>query len=149
VKETTSLASVLENNKGISFIILNLKNSAGKIVSHNVYWLSKDGDYKSLNNMQETSVTAGIVNQVKGKNEARWSVQVTNTSGKIAFFIRPRLMNNGEEVLPSFWSGSYFSLAPGERKTVSVSCPLSKYADRDMVIKISGWNVADQELSLK
>jgi hypothetical protein len=149
VKETTSLASVLKNNKGISFVILNLKNSAGKFVSHNVYWLSQDGDYKSLNNLQETSVTASIVKQEKGRSEAMWSVQVTNTSGKIAFLIRPRLMKNGEEVLPSFWSGSYFSLAPGESKTVSVSCPLSKYADRNMAIRISGWNVADQELSLK
>jgi hypothetical protein len=147
VKETTSLASVLENGKGIAFVVLNIKNSAGKIISHNFYWLAPDGDYKSLNELPETTVMAGIVKQEKGKNEVKWTIQITNNSGKIAFFIRPRLMVNDEEILPSFWSGSYFSLAPGESITVTVSCPNKFIKDKTTLIRISGWNVKEITLA--
>ncbi|MCX6333779.1 MAG: beta galactosidase jelly roll domain-containing protein [Bacteroidia bacterium] len=143
VKETTSLESVLKNSQGIAFVVLNLKNSAGKIVSHNVYWLAQDGNYKSLNEMPETSVTATILKQEKSKNETKLTLHVTNNSGKLAFFIRPQLMVNNKEVLPSFWSGSYFSLAPGESTVVSVSCPGKLISDMRPVIRIGGWNVKE------
>jgi hypothetical protein len=114
VRETTSVETVLKNSKGIAFVVLNLKNSAGKILSHNVYWLSQDNDYKPLNNLSETTVKATAIRIDKGNGEAKWTLQVTNNSGRLAFFIRPRLMAGDTEILPSFWSGSYFSLAPGE-----------------------------------
>ncbi len=123
-RETTSVETVLKNSKGIAFVVLNLKNSAGKVVSHNVYWLSQDNDYKPLNNLSETTVKATAIRIDKGKGEAKWTLQVTNNSGRMAFFIRPRLMAGDTEILPSFWSGSYFSLAPGE--STSCDCKLSR-----------------------
>jgi hypothetical protein len=149
VKELASLVAILEKTKGVVFVVLNLRNSTGKVVSHNVYWLSGDGDYKTLNGMPETTVQTIILKKEKSKTENRWTLQISNTTNKLAFFIRPQLMVEGEEVLPSFWSGNYFTLAPSETKTVTVSCPLTKLNGEDPVIKISGWNVAGQVLSLK
>jgi hypothetical protein len=148
VKETTSLNSLMEKTRGIAFIILNLKNSAGRVVSHNVYWISPDGDYKALNTLPETSVFTGILKSEKLKNEKRWTLKITNNSDKIAFFIRPQLLVNGEEALPSNWSGNYFSLGPSESTTVSVSCPAAVLAGKNPVLKVSGWNVPEQTIAL-
>jgi len=149
VKETTDLTSVLSKEKGVVFVVLNLKNSAGKSISHNVYWLSGNADYKALNSMQTTSVQAKLSGVQKDKSQNSWTTQITNTSNRIAFFIRPQLMLDGEEVLPSYWSSSYFTLAPNETTTVTVGCPSAKLNGKTPVIKISGWNVYQQELILK
>jgi Exo-beta-D-glucosaminidase Ig-fold domain/Glycosyl hydrolases family 2/Glycosyl hydrolases family 2, sugar binding domain/Glycosyl hydrolases family 2, TIM barrel domain len=149
VKETTDLTSVIPKEKGVVFVVLNLKNSAGKVISHNVYWLAGDADYKVLNSMQTTTVQAKLSDVKMEKSQNSWTIQITNTSGKIAFFIRPQLMLDGEEVLPGFWSSNYFTLAPNETTTVTVGCPVAKLNGKTPVIKISGWNVDQQELALK
>jgi hypothetical protein len=51
-------------------------------------------------------------------------------------------------VLPSYWSGSYFTLAPKESTTLTVSCPFAKIGTANPVLKVSGWNVNAQELNL-
>lgn len=111
VKEVTSLASVLKAARGINFVVLNLKDNTGKVISHNVYWLSDNGDYKALNTMQKTNVQAKVLMTTKSKSEIGWVINVTNKTDKIAFFIHPSIVVNGEEVLPSFWSANYFTLA--------------------------------------
>lgn len=149
VKETSSLASVLAGAKGVNFVVINLKNSTGKSISHNVYWFSNEGDYRSLNEMQKTKVETSVISSVKGKSENSWTIQITNNSDKLAFFIRPQLMVAEDEVLPSYWTSNYFTLAPSETTTVIVSCPIVKLNGRNPAVKISGWNVNNQELLLK
>ena len=149
VKETTSLSSVLSGTKGVNFVVLNLKNSAGNTVSHNVYWISNDRDFKSLNEIQKTTLDTKVLSSVKGKSENSWKINITNSTKKLAFFIRPQLMAGGEEILPSYWTANYFTLAPSETATVSVSCPVIKLGGKNPTIRISGWNVNEQEIKLK
>ena len=149
VKETSTISSALANLKGVNFVVLNLKNNIGKVISHNVYWLSNDEVYKSLNEMQKTKVNAKVILSSKGKSETSWTIQFTNATNKLAFFIRPQLMAAGEEVLPSYWTSNYFTLAPSETTTVSVSCPKVTLDGKNPVIKISGWNVNEEEIKLK
>jgi hypothetical protein len=149
VKETASLSSVLSGTKGVNFVVLNLKNNVGNTVSHNVYWISNDRDFKSLNEMQKTTLDTKVLSSVKGKSENSWKIQITNSTKKLAFFIRPQLMAGGEEILPSYWNANYFTLAPSETATVSVSCPAVKLKDKNPVLKISGWNVNEREIKLK
>jgi Exo-beta-D-glucosaminidase Ig-fold domain/Glycosyl hydrolase 2 galactose-binding domain-like/Glycosyl hydrolases family 2/Glycosyl hydrolases family 2, TIM barrel domain len=148
VKQISSLAQTLENMKGVTFVVLNMKDKAGRIISHNVYWLSKDDDYTSMNGMAATDVKVEILNKGKSKTEHSWIIRITNSSDRIAFFIRPQLLVNGNEVLPSYWSGSYVTLAPKESTTLSVSCPVEKIGLSGRVLKVSGWNVAPQKLNL-
>jgi exo-1,4-beta-D-glucosaminidase len=149
IKETSTLEKVMKEAKGVTFVVLNLKNQSGKVISHNVYWISPDGDYKSMNEMAETNINVSVLNEEKGKNDREWNVRITNSTGKIAFFIRPQLMSGGEEILPSFWSESYFTLAPGESTEVTVACPSAKVAGADPMLKVSGWNVPVTEIGLK
>jgi hypothetical protein len=149
VKETSSLSSVLAGLKGVNFVVLNLKNKKGNVISHNVYWLSKEGDYKSLNDMQKTTLRTEVLSEVRDMKEIRFTIQITNNTNKIAFFIRPQLLVSGEEVLPSYWTSGYFTLAPLETTTVSVSCPLAKFSGKNQILKISGWNVDAREILLR
>jgi len=148
VKETTSLAAVLEKSNGLVFVVLNLKDPEGKVISHNVYWLSNTTDYKELYKLPETHLVVKVLGEKKGQSEKSWSISVTNSSGKMAFFIRPQLMVNGAELLPSFWSANYFSLAPGESTEVTVSCPMKELASGNPVLKVSGWNIKEEEYLL-
>jgi hypothetical protein len=148
VKEASSLSSVSKTIKGVNFVVLNLKNPTGRVISHNVYWLSNEGDFKSMNDMPKTTILTKVLTRTKNKDENSWTIQITNSTNKMAFFIRPQLISDGEEVLPSYWSTSYFTLAPSESIIVTVSCPLVKLNAKTQTVKISGWNVNDQELVL-
>ena len=47
-QEVIQLKDALKGVKEVSFVVLNLKNAAGKTVSHNVYWSAPGNDYTSL-----------------------------------------------------------------------------------------------------
>lgn len=140
VKEVTDLSPALSKAAGVNFVVLRIKDSAGKIISYNAYWLASDGDYKSVNTMLPAKVSARVMSKSATKNDKTWIVEVTNTTGKLAFFIRPQIMINGEEVLPSAWSAGYFTLAPGEKRTLTVTCPAVKLTGNPEIV-VSGWNV--------
>jgi hypothetical protein len=53
-------------------------------------------------------------------------------------------MAGGKEVLPSFWSESYFTLAPYESTTITVTCPLASLGNSARSLKVSGWNVEER-----
>jgi beta-galactosidase/beta-glucuronidase len=148
VKEATSLSSVLLKTEEISFVVLNLKDRSGKIISHNVYWLASDNNYKAINSIPETQVQARLVNAEKHDKESKWTIQITNSSSRIAFFIRSQLMSEGEEILPSYWSGNYITLAPSETITLTVSYPSAIMSDKNPYMRISGWNCEAQEIML-
>jgi len=148
VKETSSLDKIIKEAKGVSFVVMNLKNHPGEEVSHNVYWISPDGDFRPLNRLAETNLNVIVNKEEKGNANHEWNLRITNTSGRIAFFVRPQLMAQGEEVLPSFWSKSYFTLAPGESTELNVSCPAAKLTGSDPVLRVSGWNVPVKEVRL-
>jgi len=147
VKELTPLASVLKNHKALSFVILNVKDEAGKAVSHNAYWLAPDTDYTALKNMPEAQLKLTVTKTEKVGSDKKYSVQIINNSNQIAFFVRPQLMSNNDEVMPSYWSANYFTLAPHESISVSVSAPVSKLGAKSFMV-LSGWNSAKQRVKL-
>ena len=148
-KESLSIADVLNGNKDVSFVVLNLKDSKGKIVSHNAYWLSSGNDFRSLNTLASASVTPKVIDITESKNEKRWTIQFSNSSDKIAFFLNPQLISRGEEVAPSFWSANYFTLAPGETIMVTVGCPPDSLKGDTPVLKVEGWNVKEMIIPLQ
>ena len=95
VQKSASLAKSLKGAQGVNFVVLNLKDSSGKIVSHNVYWLSKDEDFTTLNSMPETSLKVDVLKEGKNLTESSWTIQITNPSDRIAFFIRPQIIADG------------------------------------------------------
>jgi len=142
------LKEFLGSVKGINFVVLNLTDAAGKNISHNVYWLSPGNDFSGFNQMKATTVSVKVIKTEKGSTEDKWTLQFSNKTNKLAFFVRPQLMINNEEVMPSYWTASYFSLAPGETTTVSVSAPTAKLGTQKPYIAIEGWNLEKQVIAL-
>jgi len=142
------LKAVLGDTKVFCFVVLKLTNASGKVVSRNTYWMAANNDYKQLNNMDNASLSTEIIKAEKGYKEDKYTLQITNSSKRIAFFIRPQLMVKGEEVMPSYWSANYFSLAPGESTTVTVSAPTDKLGSEKPSVLVSGWNMKEQDVKL-
>ncbi len=149
VKESISLDKIFAESKGVNFVVLNLKDGSGKIISHNVYWLAADNNYLPLNSMPQTQVDATVLVRERVKTETKWTMKFTNKSKLMAFFINPQLLNDGEEIMPSFWSANYFSLAPGESITVTVSVSSDQIKGKNQEIKVKGWNLENKVISLK
>jgi len=149
VKVASNLSQVLGSANGVSIVVLRLKDNAGKVVSSNTYWLSKDEDYKAMNSMPETTVEAKAENKGFARSENTWTVELKNNGSNLAFFVRAQLLKDGEELLPSFWSSNYISLLPSETNKLKVSCPVNEMRSGKLVLKISGWNIDPQEIELK
>lgn len=147
-QEVIKLKEALKTAKGISFVVLNLTDATGKTISHNVYWMAPDNNLTDLNNMTPTKVDVKALKAEKGVAENKWTIRLTNNTGKIAFFVRPQLMRNGEEVMPSYWTANYFTLAPHESIVVSVSAPVEKLAGIQPNILVEGWNLDKKWVNL-
>ncbi len=132
----------------VSFVVLNLYDALGKTISHNMYWLSPKNNFTGFNTLDSTKLEAKLIKTEIGITEDKWTLQLSNNTEKIAFFIRPQLMKNGEEVMPSYWTGNYFTLAPHESTNISVSVPTDKLGGITPTILIEGWNVEKQTIKL-
>jgi exo-1,4-beta-D-glucosaminidase len=136
-KAVLSLAGVLKQAKDIRLVLLKLKDASGHEISRNTYWLDPGKNLRPLLAMPRTGVELKIV---KRNANTSWTIQVTNSTGRVAFFVRLQLMDGREEITPSLWSSNYITLAPGESVPVEVQLP-GRYADLEPVIRVSGWNV--------
>jgi len=114
----------------VYFVKLELKDEKGNILSDNFYWFSSTGKDDLSQLARPDRPTLDIKKEVSFEDEqVIIKVTVSNTSGKLAFFNRLMVVKGegGEEVLPTFWSDNYFSLLPGEVKTVT-----AKFAKQDL-----------------
>jgi exo-1,4-beta-D-glucosaminidase len=142
-----SLKEALRQSRGISWIVLDLKDGQDHIVSRNTYWLSAGDDFMTLKNLPAAQVELRVLGSVKKGSENRWTMEVVNKSDRLAFFINPQLWNDREEIMPTWWSANYFSLPPGEKIRVTASCPTALISGKPMV-KLDGWNVKALQVPL-
>jgi exo-1,4-beta-D-glucosaminidase len=154
--------SVPEGLSPTYFLKLELRDAAGKLVSDNFYWLSTkvdtldwakraDTDYTpqkdfadltGLNDLPKASLS--ITKRLKfNASEFLLIVLVENKGDNVAFMVHPRLTRGkgGEDVVPVFWSDNYFSLLPGEIKTVIARCARSSAAGSTPELAVDGWNI--------
>ncbi|HEU0226377.1 MAG TPA: beta galactosidase jelly roll domain-containing protein [Arachidicoccus soli] len=144
-----SLKDYLSQNPGLHFIILNLKNQEGTLISKNIYWTAKGNDYQSLNKMRNSQVSTRLISKKEKDGQVIFTLQLKNISHQLAFFTRIQLMQEGEEVLPTFWSDNYISLTPGEIQDLTVSAPQSLLHNKAAEILISGWNISKRHLKVE
>jgi exo-1,4-beta-D-glucosaminidase len=144
------------------FLKVQLHDGAGKLVSDNFYWLSTkpdtldwakraDTDYTpqkdfadltALSSLPKAKVKITKLFHASGRN--LWMiVSVLNHGDGVAFMVHPRLTRgkDGEDVVPVFWSDNYFSLLPGERKSVTARFDSSSLAGATPELAVDGWNL--------
>ncbi|KAK5994118.1 Exo-beta-D-glucosaminidase [Cladobotryum mycophilum] len=128
---------------GVAFLRLILSDASGKVLSRNVYWLTKGVDVLDWNNSTwyytqvkqfvdftplnklataQVTVTPAAGNpapEVPGTQTR--SLVLENTSSVPAFFVRLTLVDKaGNDVNPVSWSDNYVTLWPHEKLTVQV-----------------------------
>lgn len=117
----------------VHFISLQLTDANGKILSENFYWRSTSeykgkqtltgpctAGFSALADMPEARLTTSVR---KTQSNGRWQIElkVKNPGRNIAFFNQIQLKDAaGKPVRPAFASDNFFSLLPGESRTVNI-----------------------------
>jgi exo-1,4-beta-D-glucosaminidase len=147
------------------FLKLELKDSSGKKVSDNFYWLSTRADKptKKLYGLVPLKPTSyadhtGLrdLPQVKldvscrmesARDEKIAHVTLKNPADHLAFFIMLAVTKGkgGLEVAPTFWSENMFSVLPGEEKNVKAAFYAEDLEGKEPVIRVGGWNIEQGE----
>lgn len=149
-----------ENISQVHFIKLRLKDEKGKEVSSNFYWRSNDtyegsktltgptsSGFETLSQLQQAKVkTSYKVRQEDGKYLV--NVTLKNVSNSIAFFNQLQFLNQElKPIRPSFYTDNFFSLLPGESKSVTIETA-AKNLVNEPVLVLKGWNVERKQMPL-
>ncbi len=102
------------------FVKLELEDSAGNLISDNVYWFySQHSSLILLPELRKTEIECEYA-VAKQDREYAIDVQLHNNADKPAFMKRVCVTDSsGNEVNPVFWSDNYITLFPGEKKSLS------------------------------
>ena len=144
----SSLRDRLRNTTGISFVLLRLKDRNGRLISHNVYWMSPRHDFTTMGQMTPAAVDVKLLRTENKGGQRILTLQFTNRSMQLAFFLNPQLIKDEEEVLPSYWSDNYFSLAAGESRTLTLGCAADQWKGIRPVLRLEGWNLKESIFKL-
>jgi exo-1,4-beta-D-glucosaminidase len=164
--DSSTKAFDLPKVEGLSktyFLRLQLRAPGGELVSDNFYWLSTKADTLNWAKRQDTVYTpqaefadlTGLnsLPQVSlrtslalGNGEAH--VTLMNPGNAIAFMVHVRVTrgNGGEDITPIFWDDNYFSLLPGEQRTVTAKFRRPSEDGPKPFLVVEGWNVAPATL---
>jgi exo-1,4-beta-D-glucosaminidase len=151
------------------FLKLQLHDASGTLVSDNFYWLStkldtmdwkhkkdtvytpqKDfADLTGLNSLPQVKLVFEATAQDMGET-GTIHLRLKNTSNSVAFMVHPRLTKgpDGDDLVPIFWDDNYFSLLPGEEKTVSASFAVADLAGSKPSLTLDGYNIAPTAVTI-
>ena len=137
------------------FIRLSVRE-AGREIASTFYWRSPEkynpktpdaltgpctAGFAALSELPKTTLSVKTAKTEEEGNTMR--VTVKNTGDRIAFLTRLALTGeDGRPIRPSFYSDNWFSLLPGEAKTVTVQHPA-----RPCRLSVSAWNADPQRNS--
>jgi exo-1,4-beta-D-glucosaminidase len=149
------------------FVRLTLKDSTGKLVSTNFYWLSTRpdvldwdkskwyytpvssyADFTALKTLPEVRLGVRATTRQEGDRDVT-SVTVQNPSSHLAFFIHLRVNKgeHGHEVLPVIWQDNYFELMPGEEREIDGSFSKAELQGTIPYVAVDGWNIAAESVT--
>jgi exo-1,4-beta-D-glucosaminidase len=137
------------NADAFHFVRLRLEDSVVGVVAENFYWLAPNNDFTVLNDLPPVALTASA-HQMEWGGRIWVTLTLANSSDHLAFFVHPVLSRGagGEEVLPTFWSDNYFSILPGETRTVVAYADPMRLDGNAPSVRLDGWNVRTTEVSV-
>jgi beta-galactosidase/beta-glucuronidase len=148
-REILRLADVAGWDAGaFRFVRLRLENASGTLLTDNFYWLASHNDFRPLDSLPAVELGA-TARQEQHRGQLRVTLTLTNPSAHLAFFVNPILTRGqgGDELLPTFWSDNYFSILPGETRTVVADVDQFRLQGKAVSIRVEGWNVKSAEFS--
>jgi Exo-beta-D-glucosaminidase Ig-fold domain/Glycosyl hydrolases family 2/Glycosyl hydrolases family 2, sugar binding domain len=130
----------------IYFIKLKLQGSG--LLSENFYWNGgKEHDYAGLTKLEKVNLSGSARLRIDGDQTAL-TATIVNSSSTVALMIRLRLVGaeSGRSVLPTFYEDNYFSLLPGEGKSVRVEARTEYLLGEKAKLLCEGWNIVPSEI---
>ena len=129
---------------------LRLQLSEGNnLIDENIYWLSNmHHSYEKLNELQRVTIKTDIENTGDGK----YIINISNPEKETAFFIRLKVLNNnGDLVLPAFFSENFLTLFPDNEKriTLDLSAVVDSANHKGLILVTEGWNSAPAEVKIE
>lgn len=157
--EPTPVFSVADP-EALEFVFLTLEDADGNVIAENFYVLppeqdvsdwehgnwfvtpvARHADMTALGNLPQATVGTSV-----RQDGDTLTVSLENKGASVAFFTRlAALGDDGMLIVPAYWSDNYFSLRPGEKKTVSCRLPSERAASAAR-LSLEGWNIAPAEI---
>jgi exo-1,4-beta-D-glucosaminidase len=143
------------------FLRLLVRDSTGKIVGSNFYWLSTSAetldweksndtrtpiatyaDFTALKQLPKVKLNVSSDSERRGDDELT-QVRVQNPSKDLAFFVRLKVNKGkgGDEILPVLWQDNYISLLPGETRDITATYRASELGNAKPTVEVGGWNI--------
>jgi len=165
--DSSSRVFVIPEIEGLSttyFLKLALEDSAGKLVSSNLYWLSTKpetldwekstwyytptktfADLTELQSLPKVELKVASSFETRGE-EGVARVSLENPTKNLAFAVHLKVIRGpgGEEVLPVLWEDNYFALFPGEKREITATYATKILRKAQPAVTVDGWNVVPQ-----
>ena len=128
----------------VQFVRLTITDAQGEQLASNFTWLNCDMErnYAALNNLADVALTTSKATFTKEGGTCFGSVTVTNESSTPALMIRLKATNTeGERVLPVYYEDNYFSLMPGESRTITFEFDEKYLNGSQPAMAVEGWNI--------
>lgn len=144
----------------VHFIKLRLYDDKKKEIANTFYWRSNDkyegsktltgptsSGFEDLSKLKQVQLMTQY--KVYQENDRHFiKAEIKNTSSTLAFFTQLQLLDeNRMPVRPSFYADNFFSLLPGESKSIVIETAMSDMPTKPIFV-VKGWNVKPKEFKL-
>jgi hypothetical protein len=125
---------------GVVLVALSLTDAAGRQLSDNFYWPSRDDEaMQALNSLKAQPVRLTAHASIEGE-ERVVHLSLQDSGAAPALAAKLTLVDEaGQRLLPAFYSDNYISLLPGESREIEIRYARSQAGAAR--IKLRGWNV--------
>lgn len=143
------------------FIKLTLTDDKGAFVSDTFYWRSTSvykgkktvtgpctAGFEDLAKLPAATLKAGHAARAEG-NRTFIDVTVENAGSTLAFMAQLQLLDkDAKPVRPSFYTDNFFSLLPGEKRSVTIETESANLKGGDALV-VRGWNAAPRRFAVR
>ena len=126
----------------VYYVKLELVDAAGAPLSTNFYVQGKEeGNLQALHGLGKASVKTSF------SGNGPWKVELTNSGSVPALMLRLKLVSgrSREMVLPVLYSDNYFSLMPGETRTIEIEAAPEDLRGK-VGLEVTGFNLDPKTL---
>ena len=149
-----------QNITQVHFIKLRLFDKKGKEVANTFYWRSNDkyegrktltgptsSGFEDLSKLKQVQLKTRYKAYQEGDRHFI-KAEIKNPSSTVAFFTQLQLLGQDKKpVRPSFYTDNFFSLLPGESKTVIIETATDDMPSEPTFV-VKGWNIQSSSVKL-
>ena len=151
-----------ENISPVHFIKLRLLDEEGQQVGSNFYWRSDDvyegkktltgpttSGFETISDLDETRVSISKMNVRTDDRSNYIDLTLKNSRKAISFFTQIQwLDSDGKPVRPSYYTDNFFSMMPGESRTITIETAKRDLPAGEYTLVVKGFNTVRQEMNV-